>query len=230
MSNFSTEVLHFSPHPGAHERCLKRAAGNSLFDELNVEVSPRSLEDAQLQDKLEVDHFMEEFHNLVERVVSLDSKVESDVILEIKQELDKSYEICSGLGGEMDEVREAIKQLLELVMKAIHKGAGDDQQALMNLAEEQLARELHFELLEYPLVADLLRPDSLVSADALVPSILSEELDAVPAVMSLFTPEQATELHATGEALLTRLEQAGLETDDARTKLNIMARAAAVKN
>lgn len=225
MSNFLNENLVFSPRPGAHERQLKRAWENPLYDGVALDISRDAVEAVQLRDKVEADTFMESFHQLVERVVGLESRVESDVMLDIKQELDKSYEVCSGLAGDMEEIRQAIKQLLEVVMKSVRQGAGDDQQALKNLAEEELAREMHFELLEYPLVADLLRPDELVSAETLLPAILSEPLDAVPAVVSLFTPEQAVELHATGEALLDRLEQAGHSVSEARNKLNIVARA-----
>ena len=219
--------LKFSSQPGAHERHLIRAWNNPLFDGLEIEVTEQAIEAAQMRDRLEADRFLESFHSLVERVVSLDAKVESDIMLELKQELDKSYEVCSGLGGEMDEIKSAIRELLEVIVGAIRKGAGDDQQALQNLAEEDLARTLHFELLAYPLVADLLRPDSPVESEALVPSVLSESLDAVPAVMSLFTPDQAQTMHAFGESLLDKLADANEPAlEEYRNKLNIMARAA----
>lgn len=227
LSNRSIPEPCFSDLPGAYERQLKRAWNNPLFEGLVVDVSPSVLEDAKLRDTLDARRFMEGFQDLVERVVSLDAHVESDVILELKQSLDKSYETCCGLAGDMSEIKEAIKQLLASMMGAIHKGAGDDEKALRNLAEEEVARRLHFELLDYPLVADLLRPDELVASEALVPTLLSEALDAMPAVMSLFTPEQAEEITHSARALLGRLEGAGHDLPEARNNLNIMERAAA---
>lgn len=230
MSIFTVNPISFSAEPGAHERRLKRVFANALFADSGIQVTPQTVEDAQLQDRLEAEKFLEEFHALVEKVVGMDARVESDIMLDLKQQLDKSYETASGLGGDMSDIKAAIKELVGLMMKAIRTGAGDDQQALLNLAEEELAREMHFELLDYPLVVDLLRPDGLIEKDILVPTLLSEELDAIPAVASIFTPEQMTELVAEAKALIEKKEVEDCDVSAAKTNLNIMERAAAATN
>lgn len=230
MSIFTVNPISFSAEPGARERRLKRAFANQLFVDAGISVTPQTVEDAQFEDRLEAEKFLEEFYALVEKVVGMDARVESDVMLDLKQQLDKSYETASGLGGDMSDIKSAIKELLVLMMKAIHSGAGDDQQALMNLAEEELARTMHFEVLEYPLVADLLRPDGLIEQGVLVPTLLSEDFDSIPAVISIFTPEQAAELVAEGKALLEKVASAGHDISAAQNNLNIMERAAASSN
>ena len=53
---------------------------------------------------------------------------------------------------------------------------------------------MHFRLLEHPLVADLLAPDSPIGPDELAPTLLSESKPAVRAAIELFDEAQLGEL------------------------------------
>ena len=215
MSDFPLTDLtdKFSKRPGAHERHLLRRYKNPLFRHLFDEVTIAEQEDAVLQDRLETEKFIEEFRGLVEEVVSLDEKAESEVILDLKQRLDRSFEVCAGLAGDMSEVQASIRQLVGLMMTAIRVGAGNDATAQQNLDEEDMAREMHFKLLEMPLMADVLRPDSQVTGDALAPTLLSEDETAVSVIMSLFTEEQQDAICEDAKTLLEKLETDGIIID-----------------
>lgn len=186
---------------------------NPLFRHLHDEVTVAEQEDAVLQDRLETEKFIEEFRQLVEEVVALDEKAESEQILSLKQRLDRSFEVCSGLAGDMSEIKQSIRQLVELMMNAVRAGAGNDTVAQQNLDEEDMARNMHFSLLEMPLIADLLRPDSKVTGDDLAPTLLSEDPTAVQVIMSLFTEEQQKQICSEARSILENLDKEGLAID-----------------
>lgn len=162
----------FSKRPGAHERRLIRRYRNPLFG--HTAISQEDIDRARERDADEVKAFMKWFRDLVEQCASLDPNAEADVVLKLKEQLDKSYEQSAGLAGDQSEIQALVKRLLEVIMQAMWKGVGQDMQAHSKLQMEAEARESHFALLGYPLVADLLRPDSVIEEDELVPTLLSE--------------------------------------------------------
>jgi len=181
---------------------LLRKKDNPLFPKPERSISRESLEEAQRLDHEELSAFITDFRNLIHEAVKLQPNVESSQVLSIKERLDKSFEQSAGLADDQQETREAILKLLEIIMTAVRKGAGDDPRALSELAQEELARAAHFELLKHPLVADLLAPDSPVSADQLVPTLLSASTAEFEAAMKLFDEAQLALLHRDAQALL----------------------------
>src|SRR5690606_7819356 len=115
--------------------------------------------------------FQGEFRALVQRAIELSPQEESEVILKLKEDLDRAYEQCCGLPGDNSETKAALRKLLDIVMRAVWRGAADDPAAQTNLREEEVARATHFELLEHPLVADLIRPDSPIEPDELAATV-----------------------------------------------------------
>jgi len=194
----------FSDRPGSRERHVRRKYQNPLF--AGVEVSELDIVQARKQDAEEVDQFMNQFRELVQQALELDSNTEADVILKLKEQLDKSYEQCAGLAGDQAEIKSMIKRLLGSIMQAMWKGVGQDLQAQSKLENEEKARESHFTLLEYPLVADLIRPDSPIAQEELVPVLLSESGDSLSVVMQVFVPEQQIMLVQQARELLANIE------------------------
>ncbi len=177
-------------------------ADNPLFPEDRHSVTAADVLSAQLRDQNELKAFMEDFQALVQRAVELEPNADSEVILKLKEDLDRAYETVCGLMGDLDEIRQAIRRLVTTIMSAVRKGAGNDAAALARLDDEDAARALHYRLLEHPLVADLLRADDLISADELLPTLLSAESDAFAAALQLFTPEQLGQLIQDGHRLV----------------------------
>jgi len=194
----------FSDRPGARERHVQRKYQNPLF--AGDEVSELDIVQARKQDAEEVDQFMNQFRDLVQQALELDSNAEADVILKLKEQLDKSYEQCAGLAGDQAEIKTMIKRLLGSIMQAMWKGVGQDLQAQSKLENEEKARESHFTLLEYPLVADLIRPDSPIAQEELVPVLLSESADSLSVAMQIFVPEQQIMLVQQARELLANCE------------------------
>lgn len=194
--------IPFSSLPGRHERHFLRRLDNPLFGANMTAGDDGELLVMQRRDHDELLAYLAELRALVERAVTLRPNEASQVILDLKSDLDKSYEKACTLADDQRNNKEAIAQLLEVVMKSVQASAGDDPAALQQLEEERLARTVHFRLLVHPIVADLLDPKSLIQAQELVPSLLSESQEGLAAALELFDGEQLQRLVADAGELL----------------------------
>jgi hypothetical protein len=212
--------------PGAQERHVQRRFNNPLFTPERRRASAVDIAVAEQADQEEQAQFFERFRLLVEEAAGLRPNEESETILALKERLDQAYEQCAGLRGDQEAPKAALKRLVELVMSAVRQGAGADPKALEELEREAEARALHYRLLEYPLVADLLRPDSPIGADELVPTLLSEPLEAMAAALQLFEKEQRAAIYTEARALLARTGEEGHVLPDASRRLEVMGESA----
>ena len=211
---------NFSDMPGTNERHLKRKFHNPLFGDQTI--SPLDIQDAQQKDAEEVERFMNAFRDLVQQAVDLDANTEADVVLKLKEQLDKSYEQCSGLAGDQMEIKKMLKQLLAAIMQSMWKGIGNDTQAHSKLEMEEQARESHFSLLEYPLISDMLNPETNIAEDELVPTLLSESSESVKIAMQIFVPEQQVMLCKSAQELIDRINAPSDIVKKAKLRLNDM--------
>ena len=217
--------LIFSSHPGARERHLQRQYKNPLFAAEHREFDERRLSGARYMDEKEQDEFLQTFHELLAKVAELKPNEGSEIMLELKSQLDQSYEQCSGLMGEHDNEKQAIAKLVDVIMASIRHSAEGDAEAEQNLQEEELARNTHFQLLQFPLVADLLRPRSPIAQDQLVATFLSESENSIRAAFQLFDQEHQELIYQQGRQLLEATDTASKEAQqsEARKKLELMA-------
>lgn len=214
--------LPFTHKPGRRERHLRRRHGNPLFGWPAPEVAPEDLLAAQKADHEEMLAFREHFQALVKRAIELPPDAGSDTVLELKQDLELAYEQTHGLPEDHRRERDALRRLVDLIMKAIVRAAGADPLAQQELADEAAARAVHHRLLEQPLVADLLHPDSPIDRDALAPSVLGAGPDEVSAVAEILAPEETAELVARCEALLDALSAHELALEQPRASLALL--------
>lgn len=189
-------TVPFSQFPGRHERHYRRRLGNPLFPE-----RPQAAEDAALLEMQRLDHdellaFVTDLRSAVQRAVNLEPNAGSEVILELKERLDRLYETSAGLAEDHSDNQAALRRLLEVIMRNVERGAAGDPRALDELAQERAARAAHFALLASPLVADLLHPHSTISADELAPTLLSSAADELAAALQLFDLRQLDALYA----------------------------------
>lgn len=190
----------FSAKAGRAERMLKRQYQNPLFGEPSIE--PFDIQDARQQDMVEAGAFFEQFRSLVEQVSALPANAEADDVLKLKEALDKAYETSAGLAGDQAELQQMIQRLLGLMMQSMWKAVGNDAQGISKLEMEEQARQAHFTLLQHPLIADMLSPDSPIDEELLVPCLLSEPVEAAALAFQLFEPEQQALLYEQARQLL----------------------------
>ncbi len=195
-------------HPcGAHERHLVRRRGNPLFAVASDEAD---LAAARERDAAEAAAFNRRFQQLLQRAAALRPNEESEVLLQLKGELDEAYTYCRSLAGDRTPLLRGLERLTAVIMEAVRRGAAGDAQALAELEAEATARESHYQLLAQPLVADLMRRDSPVAADELVPTLLSAGAAELDAALWLFDDDQLAALCRSGRALLAAQDAASV--------------------
>lgn len=191
--------IPLSEKPGRHERHYRRRLNNPLFGDRAVTRDDDALLENQRLDHEELITFLQTLRQAVQRAVALKPNEGSEVILELKEQFDRLYEQSAGLADEQAGNQSALADLLDVVMRNVERGAGADPQAADELAQERAARSTHFELLRFPLVADLLHPDTTIEQQDLAPTLLSENEPALAAALALFDAEQLSAVYASAE-------------------------------
>jgi len=216
----SVEML-FSKLPGRRERMLKRQFENPLFGDIAIE--PFDIQDARREDSADVESFINDFRDLVVLVTELEPSADVELVLKLKESLDKTYEASAGMAGDQSEIREMIQRLLGMMMQSMWKAVGNDAMGISKLEMEEQARQAHFALLQHPFIADLLAPDSVINEALMVPSLLSESADTVILAVQLFDPEQQQLVYQQGVELLKSLDEAHPRVQHAQQRLQDIA-------
>ena len=212
-------TMNFSTSPGPFERHLKRRMLNPLFPQPEKELTQDDIKQAQKKDEENLLSFMNYFQSVVKKTTELGTHSESDVVLQIKEQLDECYATSCAMPGSNENLKLAIKKLITAIMAAIRKGAEDDPVALKKLDEEDVARELHNELHERKLIADLMLENSPILENELTPTLLNEDAEDLQAALQLFNAEQLNLIVKDAQSLLENLRKEGHEIPHAWERL-----------
>lgn len=222
-------TMNFSPAPGPYERHLKRRLLNPLFPKPENEFTQQDIESAQKKDEENLMSFMTHFQSVVQKTTELGSNSESDIVLEIKEQLDECYATSCAMPGDHSNLKTAIKKLIKAIMAAIRKGAENDASALKKLDEEEIAREMHNELHEIKLIADLMLENSPILENELTPTLLNEDTDDLDAALQLFSSEQLNLVVKDAQTLLENLRKDGHEIPHAWERFQQIKQALSAK-
>lgn len=213
--------LNFSKRPGCWERQLQRKYDNPLF--LGRDITQNQVDEAKRKDQNESVLFQHNFYKLVSEVADLKAQVDVEIILSLKSRIDQLYEECASLGGDFSEEKEGLRKLNELIMQAIWASGGmKDTKAREAFEKEIEIRALHFTLLEYPLVAHIVRSKSPIAEDEMAATLLTEEEIPLLAAMAFFNREQQEKLCQQASLLLNQLKDKGYELPEVWKKLEAM--------
>ena len=203
--------IPFSNLPGRHERHFLRKLNNPLFDEPIIDYSDEDLLEMQRRDNDELLNYLTDLRTLVQRAIALNPNEESQVILDLKSDLDESYEKACTLADDQRGNKGAISQLQEVIMKTVRSSAGNDTLAQQQLDDEVQARATHFRLLEHAIVADMLDPDTRIQPHELVASLLSESGEGLAAALEIFDAQQLQQTLTDARQLLGSMDQPSQE-------------------
>ena len=200
-------TLPFTHRPGRRERHLRRRDGNPLFAWPPQAVTPEALLTAQKADHEEMEAFRASFADLVRKTAELPADAGSELVLGLKDDLTRHYEQAAGLPEDLDREKAAIRQLIDIIMRTVRHHAGADPLAAQELDDEAAARAIHFQLLEQPLIADLLHPESLILPQELTPALLSATAAELDAACAIFDATQLAVIVDEAAALRSRLAE-----------------------
>ncbi len=222
--------LPFTHRPGRRERHLRRRHLNPLFAWPPEEIPPEQLLEAQRLDHEALQAFRESFRELVQRAMELPPDAGSDPVLELKADLERHYEQACGLPEDQSEAKQALAKLIAVIMRTLLRHVGDDPTAQQELADEAAAREIHFRLLDHPLVADLLHPESPILPQDLTPSLLTADDAEFAAACELFDGPQLAVIVDEADALERRLVARGAAVGNLAPRLAYLRQAVADAN
>lgn len=194
----------FSQRPGRHERHFRRRLENSLFPRPQAP-SDEDLTEAQRLDHEELVEFVQQLRDAVQQAVDLKPNEESQVLLDLKGELERLYLHAAGLAEDQEANQAAISQLVDLINRTLRRASTGDATAMQELDQEDVARDWHHALLKHAIVADLLHPESLIEADELAPVLLSEDEQGLAAALALFDAAQLDDVLSETKRLLEDL-------------------------
>lgn len=198
---------------------MLRKRGNTLFTDSNV--SDEALAGARADDDRELSAFAESYGEILKTIAELSGNVDSQVILDIKDRVDRLYEQSCGLGGDRESEKQGLARLYQAITQAIRDGAAHDAEAMKKLDEEALAHEVHWQLMQQPVVADLLFPDSPITPRDLVPTLLSEDATGFSKAMEIFRDEHRILILRQARKLLAEHKQ-GAALKNARARLHYL--------
>jgi hypothetical protein len=218
-------TLFFSDKPGCHERHLQRRYNNPLFPQSRRAVTTAQLVEARQKDEQDKERFMTEFQKLLESTAALSGQVDTEEVLKLKGEVEKLYIHCVSLSGDTAELKQALLKLHDAVVLAVREAAGNDALAQEELTRENDAWQLHIKLLEHPLVAHLLRTDSPIEGDELLPVLLSEDSSSLDHILVMFDEEQLSILCHGARQLMENIRLEGYEIPEAEKCLQELEKA-----
>ncbi len=209
----------FSETPGAYERHLRRRWRNPLFPAPRRVVTADDVKHARLQDLEAARAVEKEFRDILEVAAGLDRRADMEALFRLKVRIDLCYAGCSGVPGGAPQIKEALRRLVDAIDRVQRRAAGNDPVALAELDEEARAREEHFRLQDFPLVADLTREDPIIEGDELVATLLSEDPEQAAAAYALFDAAQRRQVRDQARFLLAALGTGGGPVEHARAVL-----------
>lgn len=214
-------MLRFSVNPGFWERHVQRKADNPRLFSASKALQQAEVEAAWQRDQQELVRFQADFKQLLEDMVALQGAVDTEVILQFKERLDRLYIHSKGDANLASEAQ-ALLKLHALVMTAVIRASANDPLAREEIEQEQAAHAMHLRLLEHPLTAHLLRADSPIAGDELVPTLLSESSSALRVVLGMFDSAQLAQLCGDARRLLDAIHPPGADVSRAEERLALM--------
>lgn len=216
----------FREKPGCRERHLRRKLHNPLFPPAEREKTLAELDAEQRGDDDELMSFLSAVKALVKRVGELSPDSSVGEIIDLKARVDAHYEQCLGLPGDQRRVKAALIKLITELTR-LNMQTLNDTRSLVELQDEQVKRLAHFTRLEFPLTGDLCREQSPVTAEEIVPTLLSEPAEAVTAALGLFDAARVASILEDARNLVERRRQEGFDITSAEKALAAIEQRAA---
>lgn len=199
-------ALIFSEWPGAWERHIIRKARHSHFFGSNESTLAEQLAQAKNRDQLELAQFNQHIGELALQCTNLGDQSSRELITGIKNKIDHCYDTACGLGAELDDQKEALAVLNELITTALRRALRDtDETDRLHLIKQESQRMQHLARLEYPIVCDLLRAVSPIPAGEIPAALLSETDEAYTIALEVLDQDKRRYLADGIESVATRI-------------------------
>lgn len=176
--------LTWSEEPGCFERHLQRKFQNPLFPVDRRNITTAELISARSRDGADLREFMNQFEPLLNYATSLGNHVLMSECLRLRQEIEDLIIRAAEIGAIAAEQRKNLQCLYDVVVECIRQACPlEDRQNL----ENALAKSVNIQKMKgNEFIAQLTRRDTPVLGSDVIPSILSENIETVRLLVSLW--------------------------------------------
>lgn len=181
----------FSEWPGAWERQVIRQHSYPHFFFHTAPPSSADLSVAQQLDQQELTQLNEHLAELVGRCTGLAEDSSAASITKIKDELDHCYDTACGLGANLQEQKDALSMLNEVITSAVRRAMrDDDEHKRLLLIKQESLRMRHLTRLNYPVVCDLLHSRTPIPRCELAAAMLCESDEAFTVALDVLDDDK----------------------------------------
>ncbi|MBD3671654.1 MAG: hypothetical protein HUJ29_12865 [Gammaproteobacteria bacterium] len=194
-------MSEFLLQPGPRERHLVRKTNNPLFSK-KFAPDKTELEHARDLDRKELEVLLTEINQAFEQAAALDGRADADDILELKAKMERLYTRANSAAGDLAKIKDAIRKLIGMIETSLRAAAGNDPEALGKINEDIEHTQLHLQISDQTLAADILHEDTVIPEEDLPAVFLTESQEAIETSLLLFSPEQLNNMLNAMETIL----------------------------
>lgn len=176
----------------------------SLFD--LPAPNQQEIADARFQDQQELALFHQQLAQILAVCNNLTDHSNTGRIPQVKAELDSCYIRACSLGADLNEQKEALSYLNDVITSALRRALRDDDEpGRFKLIKQESLRVRQIESLSHTVVADILRDDSPIASTELAATLLCESDAAFLAAAHMLSTDRRQTLAAEITAIGRRL-------------------------
>ena len=178
------DKLEWSTEPCAYEAHLIRRHNNPYFAEPRRFVSAEELDEAKRIDNRDLIAAEERFEELLResKAICVSKHTKSGDAIKLRARLEELVRFSMGIGGRAKWLASKLDKLRDSIIIVLRNAFSNDKKNLEYIEQADLSYEDNMRKFALPVFAQLLREDSPIPPDEMLPTILSED----PLSISLF--------------------------------------------
>jgi len=203
--------LVWSNNPGAFEQHLIRRYNNRLFPKSRRTVTQIEIDVAQDRDLKDYEKVGQDLTNIIEEIARFPDFVNSSKINELRECIDNLIEKCMGVGGNAYTTAHEVKELRRVIIKWWAKAVSSNPEIKHRLYEAEATYHQNIPRFEVPFITPMLRKDSPISDEEIVPALLTEKPETIASVIRFLAPDVRGSVQKTALVILKEAMQEGAE-------------------
>lgn len=203
--------LPWSANPGCFERHLQRKHNNPLFPGPERLVTEEQITLARDRDRADALQLVEDVKVVQLAIAELEHPSLGDVD-RIRQRIDDLLHSAAQVGGDMsNRIVKMLDDTRESVMNAWCAGVGGNDKALEALEHAEAHQRLRTLVVNNPFVAQMLRKDTPIKPEDVVPALLCESPETIRIAMQVIDGDTRTRMRQGAEEAARRARDEGAD-------------------
>jgi len=201
--------ISWSERPGCFERHLQRRYNNPLFSPERQHVTAADVAAARRQDAQDLASLRAEYVQLLSEIAELPDFMPFEQFNPIRERIQDLIHRAVEVGGEASETVPKLRTLRHILIQQVSEALSNNPRALKALQEAEAFHQANEGKLENQFLAQMLRDDTPITAEDVVPSILTEDVATIRTVMAVVGEHLAAKFHQAAVVLVEEVRARG---------------------